>query len=192
LSRRGEDQRRVIVGAFRAAREEFVMRSKTLWSIVALIAVLGLTATAGAATRGLITGKQIAPHQITSKHLINHTIQAHDLSNGLIRSLHGANGATGPAGPAGPAGPQGAPGLSGHAIATAVYHLDPGYETTVKVTAPAGKVVLGGGVSSATSGALIVEESYPSSATTWTVTVAAYTNSPATDFTVYAIVGTVS
>ncbi len=53
-------------------------------------------------------------------------------------------------------------------------------------------MVLGGGISSATPGALVVEQSYPSSATTWTVTVYNWPDAPATDFTVYAVVGTVS
>ena len=89
------------------------MRSKWLWAALALVAVLGITTAASATTRGLITGKQIAPHTINSKHMVNHTIQAHDLSNGLIRSLHGARGAIGPAGPQGPVGPQGATGAQG-------------------------------------------------------------------------------
>ena len=89
------------------------MRSKWLWAALALVAVLGITTAASATTRGLITGKQIAPQTINSKHLVNHTIQAHDLSNGLIRSLHGARGATGQAGPQGMAGPQGPAGLRG-------------------------------------------------------------------------------
>jgi hypothetical protein len=88
------------------------MRSKWLWAALAVVAVLGITTAAGATTRGLITGKQIAPHTINSKHLVNHTIQAHDLSQGLVKSLHGARGATGPMGPAGPQGPQGPPGLT--------------------------------------------------------------------------------
>lgn len=98
------------------------MRSKWLWAALALVAVLGITTAASATTRGLITGKQIAPHTINSKHLVDHTIQKHDLSGGLIKSLHGARGATGqmgpmgpqgPTGPQGPAGPQGVPGGNG-------------------------------------------------------------------------------
>ncbi len=53
-------------------------------------------------------------------------------------------------------------------------------------------MVLGGGISSATPGALVVEQSYPSSAITWTVTVYNWPDAPATDFTVYAVVGPVS
>jgi hypothetical protein len=94
------------------------MRSKFLWAALALVAVLGITTAASATTRGLITGKQIAPHSINSKHLVNHTIQKHDLSPGLIKSLHGARGATGrtgPMGPQGPIGPQGPVGPQGPA-----------------------------------------------------------------------------
>lgn len=79
------------------------MRSKWIWAALTLVAVLGITTAASATTRGLITGRMIAPHSINSKHLVNHSIQAHDLSNGLIASLHGAKGDTGPAGPAGTA-----------------------------------------------------------------------------------------
>ena len=77
------------------------MRSRFLWAALALVAVLAITTAASATTRGLITGKQIAPHAINSKHLVNHTIQKHDLSNTLIRSLRGRRGPTGPTGPAG-------------------------------------------------------------------------------------------
>ena len=89
------------------------MRSKFLWAALALVAVLAITTAASATTRGLITGKQIAPHTINSKHLVNHTIQKHDLSNKLIASLRGAKGARGPTGLQGPAGPTGATGPQG-------------------------------------------------------------------------------
>jgi hypothetical protein len=104
------------------------MRSKWLWAALALVAVLGITTAASATTRGLITGKQIAPHTINSKHLVNHTIQKHDLSQTLVNSLHGARGPqglpgmdgrtgltglTGPQGVPGPRGPQGEQGYDG-------------------------------------------------------------------------------
>ena len=89
------------------------MRGKMLWVVLALAVVLGITTAASATTRALISGKQIAPHAINSKHLVNHTIQKHDLSARLIKSLHGAKGAKGPVGPQGPAGPQGATGATG-------------------------------------------------------------------------------
>src|SRR5512142_1055777 len=95
------------------------MRSKWFWAALALVAVLGITTAASATTRGLITGKMIAPHSINSKHLVNHTLQAHDLSQGLIKSLKGQMGPPGPQGPqgvqgsVGPAGPKGATGATG-------------------------------------------------------------------------------
>lgn len=94
------------------------MRSKWLWAALALVAVLVITTAASATTRGLITGKQIAPHTINSKHLVDHTIQAHDLSKTLVNSLHGARGATGPAGPQGPQGATGPQGPKGDKGAT--------------------------------------------------------------------------
>lgn len=91
------------------------MRSKWLWAALALVAVLGITTAASATTRGLITGKMIAHHSINSKHLVNHTIQGHDLSQGLIKSLHGKMGPTGPQGPQGSVGATGAKGDTGAA-----------------------------------------------------------------------------
>jgi hypothetical protein len=76
----------------------------------------------------MITGKQIAAHSITSLNMVDHTLQAHDLSQGLIKSLkakagpagrQGAQGKVGPAGAkgdtgqAGPQGPQGDVGAAG-------------------------------------------------------------------------------
>lgn len=89
------------------------MRSKWLWAALALVAVLGITTVASATTSGLITGKQIAPHSINSKKLVNHTIQKHDLSGALVKSLHGHRGVPGATGPEGPAGPKGATGAVG-------------------------------------------------------------------------------
>lgn len=97
------------------------MHGKWVWALVALVAVLGVTAAASGSVQNLITGKQIKAHSITSVHMANHTLQAHDLSAGLIRSLKGqagATGAQGPKGDAGPTGPQGAKGETGPAGAT--------------------------------------------------------------------------
>ena len=67
----------------------------------------------------------------------------------------GAQGPAGPAGPAGPQGPkgdtgaQGAPGangFSGYQIVNAAFALDPGTAWNAKPTCPAGKRVVGGGV----------------------------------------------
>ncbi len=60
----------------------------------------------------------------------------------------GATGPEGPAGPAGPAGAQGSPGISGHEV---VQVKDRVYiDQTTVVHCPAGKKVLGGGISSPT------------------------------------------
>ncbi len=60
----------------------------------------------------------------------------------------GPTGPEGPAGPAGPAGPQGTPGVSGHEV---VQVNDRVYiDQTTVVHCPAGKKVLGGGISSPT------------------------------------------
>jgi hypothetical protein len=64
----------------------------------------------------LINGKQIKPHSITSLHLVDHTLKAHDLSQGLIKSLKGKVGPAGrqgPQGDVGAAGPQGVTGAAG-------------------------------------------------------------------------------
>jgi len=90
------------------------MRSRLTLLALAGIGVLVLFATtASGRVTTMITGKDIAPHSITSKHLVDHTIQAHDLSLGLIKSLQGATGPQGPAGPQGQAGPKGDTGPQG-------------------------------------------------------------------------------
>jgi hypothetical protein len=94
------------------------MRSRWLWIALALTAVLSLTATASGNRPTLITGKQIAPHSITSLHLVNGTVQTHDLSASLRASLHGTKGAAGSAGPKGDTGATGATGDTGATGAT--------------------------------------------------------------------------
>ena len=102
------------------------MRSRLLWLALTLVAVLAVaTATASGRVTTLITGKDIAHHTIGSQHLVDHSIQAHDLSATLVKSLQGKQGPAGPqgakgdtgakgaTGATGAAGPQGAPGLSG-------------------------------------------------------------------------------
>lgn len=81
--------------------------------LAAIVAVLAVTTTASGTVRGLITGKQIAPHQITSRHLVDHTIQKHDLSPALVNSLRGQTGATGAQGLKGDTGATGATGAQG-------------------------------------------------------------------------------
>jgi hypothetical protein len=89
------------------------MNSKLLWFALALVAVLGLSSAASGRVQSLITGNQIAPHSITSKHLVDHTLQAHDLSVALVKSLQGQTGATGAAGAPGAKGDAGTTGAQG-------------------------------------------------------------------------------
>jgi hypothetical protein len=89
------------------------MHSKWLWFALALVAVLGLTATAGGTVQSMITGKQIAPHSINSMHMVNGTLQAHDMSPALLKSLQGEMGRTGATGPQGQRGDTGARGDHG-------------------------------------------------------------------------------
>jgi|SRR5262245_24439716 len=89
------------------------MRGKAPWVALAVCVVLAVTATASGTVRNVITGRQIAPHSISSKHMVDHTLQAHDLSNGLLKSLQGKAGPQGPAGPAGVKGETGAAGPKG-------------------------------------------------------------------------------
>jgi hypothetical protein len=89
------------------------MRSKLLWFALALVAVLGLSSAASGRVQSLITGDQIAPHSINTKHLVDHTIQQHDLSVALVKSLRGQTGATGAAGATGAKGDSGATGATG-------------------------------------------------------------------------------
>jgi hypothetical protein len=149
------------------------MRSKLLWAVLALAVVLGITTAASATTRSLITGKMIAQHTINSKHLVNHTIKAHDLSQTLVTSLRGqtgpagpqgvagpqglkgdtgATGATGATGPQGPAGPQGVAGpkggldLSKIDFVSSTHHVVAfGTDHVITAFCPAGHKVVGGG-----------------------------------------------
>jgi hypothetical protein len=89
------------------------MHGKWLWFALALVAVLGLTATAGGTVQSMITGKQIAPHSINSLHMVNGTLQAHDLSPALLKSLQGTTGKAGATGPQGRQGDTGAKGDHG-------------------------------------------------------------------------------
>jgi Collagen triple helix repeat (20 copies) len=94
------------------------MHSKLLWFALALAAVLSLTAAASGRVTPLITGKDIKPHSITSRHLVDHTIQAHDLSIQSLRDQTGATGATGAKGDTGATGAQGSRGDTGATGAT--------------------------------------------------------------------------
>jgi hypothetical protein len=144
------------------------MRRKSLWTGLALVAMLGITTAASPATRSLITGNMIKPHQITSKHLVDHTIQAHDLSATLVKSLEG---------------------IAGHQVVSHTFSISPGQTVMGNVTVPDGKVVLSGGIKPGDPTALSILGSYPSmDGKTWTVIVSERSDShSATTFTVYAV-----
>jgi hypothetical protein len=159
------------------------MRSKSLWVVLVVVAVLALSATAGGGVRKLITGKDIRPNSITSKHIVDHTIQGRDLSRALVKALRGARGATGPQGPAGaqgPAGPQGPAAVTGYTVVTGDPVTVPVYDAnadqpgsaTASADCGAGKLALGGGGSLSDQSVIAwVSSSYPAQdGHGWTVT----------------------
>jgi hypothetical protein len=88
-------------------------RRLTLLALAVLGVFVLFAATASGRVATQITGKDIALHSITTKHLVDHTIQAHDLSAALLKSLQGRTGPQGPAGPQGAKGDTGAQGATG-------------------------------------------------------------------------------
>jgi hypothetical protein len=74
----------------------------------------------------------------------------------------------------GPLGPQGLPGVSGlQIVSTALVTLtvDANQTTTMSVTCPVGKNVIGGGYDSPTAGLVLhAVSTYPSALDTWRVT----------------------
>ncbi len=83
------------------------MRTKSLWLAVIVIAALAAAVAARGSVHHLISGKDIAPNTIQSYHLVDHTIQARDLSPSLVASLKGDKG---------PPGPEGQNGVSAYAF----------------------------------------------------------------------------
>lgn len=87
----------------------------------------------------------------------------------------GATGPMGPYGPAGPMGPAGPAGVSGHEIVSATAFPAPTNvasfaSVTASATCPAGKVVVGGGYEGSGDAWFMYNyASYPSSLSTWTV-----------------------
>jgi hypothetical protein len=78
------------------------MRTKSLWvAAIVVAAFAGAAVAARGSVHHLITGNDIAPNSIQSYHVVDHTIQARDLSTGLFWSLKGDKGPPGPPGPPG-------------------------------------------------------------------------------------------
>ncbi len=134
--------------------------------------MVGIT-TAATTTRSLITGDMIKVHSINSKHMVDRTIRAHDLSTALIASL------------------QAPKGIAGHQVVGKTFSISPGQVVTGSVTVPKGKVVLSGGVKPGNPTVLTTLGSYPSAdGRAWTVIVGERSDSPvATTFTVLSVSG---
>jgi hypothetical protein len=159
--------------------------------IVACLALLlALTGTAVAST--LITGASIKDNTVSSLDVTNGTLKSVDVKdnslgsvdvqNGSLRAIDFAPGqlSSGPAGPPGPPGApgqqgqqgqQGAPGLSGLELVTANSASNSASAKLIDVACPAGKKVVGGGAHIWDAGSFAaLDESYPTSATTWRAT----------------------
>jgi hypothetical protein len=78
-------------------------------ALVALMAGLGGTAVA----RSMISGKDIANDAITSRHVLNGTLQLSDLAPKARAAMHKSTSQPGPVGPQGPQGPRGETGAQG-------------------------------------------------------------------------------
>lgn len=144
------------------------MRSKSLSAALAVVAVLSITTAAGGTARSLITGSMIKPHQITSQHLVDGTLRAHDLSATLFTSLNG---------------------IAGEKVVSHTFSINPGQTVTGSVTVPDGKVVISGGIKPGDPTTLTTLGSYPSmDGKAWTVIVGERSDSHSpTTFTVYAV-----
>lgn len=157
---------------------------------VALAVLVLLVAMAGSATAGaLITGRDIKDGTVTSKDLRNGTVTGADVKDGSLSrqdfsgSLQGPQGPAGPEGPVGPQGPQGTPGVSGYQHVVADALVPQNAFRTHDAGCPAGKVVVGGGVSSVDSTYIRVAESAPlTEGRGWT---AGVRNTKSTPVTVY-------
>jgi len=157
----------------------------TYANVVATLALfLALGGTSYAAIT--ITGKNVKDNSLTTKDIKNRSLLGKDFKAGQLPA--GPQGATGPQGPQGAKGDAGAVGVSGYQRVVSPSVANPaGGQNSGSVACPAGKKVLGGGVSS-TSGDLghNVNSSYPTSETTWRADV---NNNSGQDrsFIVYAI-----
>ena len=88
------------------------MRTKSLWvAVIVFAAFAGAAVAARGSVHHLISGRDIAPNSIHSYQLVNHTIQARDLSPALVASLKGDKG---------PPGPEGQNGVSAYAFVVPV------------------------------------------------------------------------
>ncbi len=125
---------------------------------IALGALVLLVAMTGSATAGaLITGKQIKNGSVAGKDLRNGSVTGKDVKDrslspddfsGSLEGPQGPAGPAGPQGPLGPVGPRGADGVTGIEYRTVPMSLPAGALRQWTAECPAGKKVIGGGVSS--------------------------------------------
>jgi hypothetical protein len=156
-------------------------------SITALVVAMG--GKGYAATK--LSGSNIKAGTITGKQIKSRSLGAGKLSAKTIAALRGATGAAGAVGPAGPAGPAGPIGPNGIAalkiVKSAPIDLPVGVQKPVSQPCPAGSLVMGGGISTAsTSTKVVINASYPDGLTNWRADVSNESLAPTT-FTVYAL-----
>lgn len=158
---------------------------------VALLALFfALAGTSRAASTLLVPKNSVGSAQV-----INGSLQTRDLSKRAVVTLKGNEGQPGPqgapgaAGPAGPTGAAGPPGVSGYQVVSATDRITNGTVGEVTASCPAGKTVLGGGVSAENPGVQITASA--PAGTAWKGR--AFNASGAIVFlTTYAICGAVS
>ncbi len=148
--------------------------------LVAAALVVGSTATAGAdAAAQLISGRDIKNGSVTGADVRDGSLTKADLSGSIAGPRgpvgpEGPQGAQGPAGPKGATGATGAPGAQGSqgpqgeagglkGVEYVINGIDlaGGAATGLAADCPAGKKVLGGGVSSAVPTNLAIRETAP-------------------------------
>ena len=146
-----------------------VVRRPSPALVVACLALgVALTGTSYAVTalpRSSVGTPQLKANAVNSAKVKNRSLKAADFARGQLPAgaagpvgatgPQGAAGAPGATGAAGPAGPQGSPGLSGRQVVSAFQFAGPGTYGGLTAECPAGKVVLGGGVNTATPSAII-------------------------------------
>ena len=135
------------------------------------------------------------------RHILGNTVRGGDDHNSTcpFDAPTGTQGQQGPQGPQGPQGiqgvqgPIGPPGLSGHEIVVtpSVQTLAKDAQITVGSNCPAGKSVVGGGVSQSNPNFLVVASVPQTSPQGWAATVRSTANNQTGSITVHAICATV-
>ena len=128
-----------------------------------------------------VTNKKVADNAITSRKVLNRTLQRVDFASGQLPA--------GPPGPAGPAGPQGAPGLSGVERLDVTSVTNSGASKSMAIPCPSGKRLLGGGARlNPQLAQLALQSSYPDNDNVYRVTAREITATAANwSVTVFAV-----